>query len=128
MAKIKTVTMNSTQAKIYNNLFEDDPTIAQDYAKKLAKSMTVTKDAIASGILNQTFNTFNPNKREAYMMPLSQLVTIWQAKYGDEWVQKDLLPIVQESAQFFQDAYWRLRRNDLMEEADDGWYRLKENA
>ena len=128
MAKIKTVTMNSTQAKIYNNLFEDDPTIAQDYAKKLAKSMKVTKDAIASGILNQTFNTFNPNKREAYMMPLSQLVTIWQAKYGDEWVQKDLLPIVQQSAQFFQDAYWRLRRNDLMEEADDGWYRLKENA
>jgi len=128
MAKIKTVTMNSTQAKIYNNLFEDDPTIAQDYTKKLAKSMTVTKDAIASGILNQTFNTFNPNKREAYMMPLSQLVTIWQAKYGDEWVQKDLLPIVQESAQFFQDAYWRLRRNGLMEEADDGWFRLKENA
>jgi len=128
MAKIKTVTMNSTQAKIYNNLFEDDPTIAQDYAKKLAKSMTVTKDAIANGILNQTFNTFNPNKREAYMMPLSQLVTIWQAKYGDQWIQKDLLPIVQESAQFFQDAYWRLRRNDLMEEADDGWYRLKENA
>jgi len=128
MAKIKTVTMNQTQAKIYNNLYEDDPTIAQDYAKKLAKSMTVTKDAIASGILNQTFNTFNPNKREAYMMPLSQLVTIWQAKYGDEWVQKDLLPIVQESAQFFQDAYWRLRRNELMEEADDGWYRLKEGA
>jgi len=127
MAKIKTVTMNQTQAKIYNNLYEDDPTIAEDYALKLAQSMKQTKNAIASKILQQQFS-FDPNKREAYVMPLSQLVTIWQAKYGDQWIQKDLLPIVQESAQFFQDAYWRLRRNDLMEEADDGWYRLKENA
>lgn len=122
-----TVKMNSAQAKIYNNLHEDDPALAQDYALKLARSMNETKDTIASGILQQQFG-FDPNKREAYMMPLSQLVTIWQAKYGDQWIQKDLLPIVQESAQFFQDAYWRLRTNGLLEEAQDDWYRLKEDA
>lgn len=127
MVKATTVKMNSTQAKIYNNLFEDDPTIAQDYALKLAQSMRQTKDTIASGILQQQFG-FDPNKREAYMMPLSQLVTIWQAKYGDQWIQKDLLPIVQESAQFFQDAFRRLRTNRLLEEAEDNWFRLKEDA
>ena len=121
------IIMNATQAEIHKRLGKEDPLLAQDYVSNLARSMTETKNAIASGILQQQFS-FDPNKREAYIMPLSQLVTIWQAKYGDQWIQKDLLPIVQESAQFFQDAYWRLRRNDLMEETDDGWYRLKENA
>jgi hypothetical protein len=127
MVKATAVKMNSVQATIYNNLHEDDPALAQDYALKLAQSMRQTKDTIASGILQQQFG-FDPNKREAYMMPLSQLVTIWQAKYGDQWVQTDLLPVVQESAMFFQDAFWRLRNNGLLEEAQDNWFRLKEDA
>jgi len=124
MVKATTVKMNSTQATIYNSLHDSDPTIAQDYAAKLAKSMRQTKDTIASGILRQRFG-FNPNNREAYMMPLSQLVTLWQAKYGDKWVVREG---VLEPETFFEDAYWRLRTNGLLEEAQDGWFRLKEDA
>jgi len=124
MTKMTRVTMNPTQVEVYNRLQVEDPILAQDYVSKLARSMRETQDAIASSVLQQRFG-FNPNKREAYMMPLSQLVTIWQAKHGDNWIVRDGQA---EAEMFFEDAYWRLKANGLFEEVQDDWYRLKEGV
>lgn len=66
---------------------------------------------------------FNPNEIEAYQIPLSQLVTLWQAKYGDKWVE---LREVSDT-EFFGHAADRLVRNALMEECRN-WMRIKEDA
>ena len=70
----------------------------------------------------------NPNQREAYVIPLSTLVNMWRAKYGDLWV--DVSEIDEE---FWMDASSRLHRNKLMEEiefreSNTPWARLKEGA
>jgi hypothetical protein len=70
----------------------------------------------------------NPNQREAYVVPLSTLVNMWRAKYGDLWV--DVSEIDEE---FWMDASARLHRNKLMEEiefreSNTPWARLKEGA
>jgi hypothetical protein len=70
----------------------------------------------------------NPNQREAYVIPLSTLVNMWRAKYGDLWV--DVSEIDEE---FWMDASSRLHRNKLMEEiefreSNTPWARLKEDA
>lgn len=69
---------------------------------------------------------FNPNKHEAWSIPLSQLVNLWQAKYGDKWIDVSDL----------DDAFWpeasaRLHMNNKMEAYDRDstpWARLKEDA
>ena len=70
----------------------------------------------------------NPNKREAYVIPLSTLANMWRAKYGDLWV--DVSEIDEE---FWMDASARLHRNKLMEEiefreSNTPWARLKEGV
>ena len=70
----------------------------------------------------------NPNTREAYVIPLSRLVNLWRAKFGDVWV--DVSEIDDE---FWSDASSRLHRNKLMEEiefreSNTPWARLKEDA
>ena len=70
----------------------------------------------------------NPNTREAYVIPLSTLVNLWRAKFGDVWV--DVSEIDDE---FWMDASARLHRNKLMEEiefreSNTPWARLKEDA
>ena len=70
----------------------------------------------------------NPNKREAYIVPLSTLANMWRAKYGDLWV--DVSEIDDE---FWADASLRLHRNKLMEEiefreSNTPWARLREDA
>jgi hypothetical protein len=70
----------------------------------------------------------NPNKREAYVIPLSTLVNLWRAKFGDLWV--DVSEIADE---FWMDASSRLHRNKLMEEiefreSNTPWARLREDA
>ena len=70
----------------------------------------------------------NPNTREAYVIPLSRLVNLWRAKFGDLWV--DVSEIEDE---FWMDASSRLHRNKLMEEiefreSNTPWARLKEDA
>ena len=66
---------------------------------------------------------FNPNEIEAFQIPLSQLVTLWQAKYGDKWVE---LREVSDT-EFFGHAADRLVRNNLMEECRN-WMRIKEGV
>lgn len=63
---------------------------------------------------------FDPNKEAAYQVPLSQLVTLWQAKYGDKWVDN----AAHENG-FFVHASSRLNANGMFEKAQ-GWVRLKE--
>jgi len=70
----------------------------------------------------------DPNKREAYVIPLSTLVNLWRAKFGDLWV--DVSEIDDE---FWMDASSRLHRNKLMEEiefreSNTPWARLREDA
>jgi len=67
---------------------------------------------------------FDPNKSEAYQIPLSQLVAMWQVKYGDQWVD---IRSDRERSDFYWAAETRLGQNDLFERVD-GWARLKENV
>ena len=36
--------------------------------------------------LNRSMTTFNPNNDPVYSIPLSELVNLWRARYGDTWV------------------------------------------
>lgn len=70
----------------------------------------------------------DPNKREAYAIPLSRLVDMWRIKFEDKWVDVSEL-----DEEFWSDASGRLHRNKLMEEVEfhasnTPWARLKEDA
>jgi hypothetical protein len=68
----------------------------------------------------------NPNTHEAWSIPLSQLVNLWQAKYGDKWIDVSDL-----DDDFWPEASARLHRNNKMEACDNDstpWARLKEDA
>ena len=70
--------------------------LANQYSQSLAQSMMGAKQGVMQGIMasQQAIKPFNPNELGAFKMPLSQLVTLWQAKYGDEWVE------------VFEDDFW----------------------
>ena len=75
-----------------------------------------------------TMTTFNPNNHPVYSIPLSELVNLWRAKYGDTWV--DVSEIEDD---FWSDASARLHTNKKMEELNhhsdnSPWARLKEDA
>jgi hypothetical protein len=95
---------------------------AQQYNAALAQSMMSTKQAVAQGVMAsaQVIKSFNPNEIEAYKIPLSQLVTLWQAKYGDTWVDKP-------DEDFWSVALTRLNVAGKLEHAG-GWYRITEDA
>lgn len=67
---------------------------------------------------------FNPNKHEAWTMPMSALVNLWRAKYLDEWV----LVHADKLEPFWQQAWSRLSGADKFEESPGRWHRLKEDA
>ena len=71
---------------------------------------------------------FNPNNDPVYSIPLSELVNLWRARYGDTWV--DVSEIEDD---FWSDASARLHTNKKMEElnhhtGNTPWARLKEDA
>ena len=75
-----------------------------------------------------TMTTFNPNKDPVYSIPLSELVNLWRARYGDTWV--DVSEIEED---FWSDASARLHSNKMMEEINHHtdttpWSRLKEGV
>jgi hypothetical protein len=95
------------------------------YSQQLAMSMAQTKQAVTQSIYNsmaagQAIKPFNPNEQEAYKIPLSNLVTLWQAKYGDEWVETS-------QEEFWHDASKRLSHAGKTEQVS-GWYRIKEDV
>jgi hypothetical protein len=81
-----------------------------------------------SQIVSNMRGVDDPNKREAYAIPLSRLVDMWRIKFEDKWVDVSEL-----DEEFWSDASGRLHRNRLMEEVEFNgsntpWARLKENA
>jgi hypothetical protein len=75
-----------------------------------------------------TMTTFNPNKDPVYSIPLSELVNLWRARFGDTWVDVSEL-----EDDFWCDASARLHTNKMMEELNHHsdttpWSRLKEGA
>lgn len=94
--------------------------LAQQYTNNLAQSMVGAQQAIAGGVYQQAMKPFNPNDIEAYNVSMSNLVTLWQAKFGDTWVE------------LFNDEFWthalkRLNNANKLEQVS-GWYRIKEDA
>jgi hypothetical protein len=94
------------------------------------------KMAINSGLLNsspgvlsaygrqaQERPRIDPNKSEAFQIPLSQLVTMWQVRFGDQWLDGDQ----HIDEQFYSHAKLRLDRFGLFERFDS-YLRLRENA
>ena len=99
---------------------------------QLAKRMGITAQAYANHLQNTppivTMTQFNPNEDPVYTIPLSELVNLWRARYGDTWV--DVSDIDEE---FWSDASARLHSNKKMEELNHHsdttpWSRLKEDA
>ena len=99
---------------------------------QLAKRMGITAQAYANHLQNTppivTMTQFNPNEDPVYTIPLSELVNLWRARYGDTWV--DVSDIDEE---FWSDASARLHSNKMMEEINHHtdttpWSRLKEDA
>ena len=104
MGKVKTIMLNPSQLAL---------------AAKMGMSPTDYAKAIT---------TFNPNKDPVYSIPLSELVNLWRARYGDTWVDVSEL-----EEDFWVDASARLHQNKMMEELNHRsdttpWSRLKEDA
>jgi hypothetical protein len=113
MGKIKQITLNPSQLAL---IHQNGLTIEQ-----YAKAWNQVKEHV-------TMTVFNPNKDPVYSMPLSQLVNLWRAKFGDTWVDVSEL-----EEDFWSDASARLHTNKMMEELNHHsdttpWSRLKEDA
>jgi hypothetical protein len=112
MGKVKnTITLTATEVAM---------------AKKLGISAQVY--AQARGQQHITMTMFNPNNDPVYSIPLSELVNLWRAKYGDTWI--DVSEIEED---FWSDASARLHTNKKMEELNhhsdnSPWSRLKEDS
>ena len=72
-----------------------------------------------------TKHLWDPNERETFVIPLSRVVDMWQAKFGDRWIR---VPTVELEEVFWSDAYDRLRNNGMFEVYEGDWYRLKEDV
>jgi hypothetical protein len=114
MAKVKNtlLTLNPSQIAIAQSAGMDLETYAKHYNKVFPKTMTA----------------FNPNKDPVYSIPLSELVNLWRARFGDTWVDVSEL-----EDDFWCDASARLHTNKKMEELNHHsdttpWSRLKEDA
>lgn len=110
-----------TEEQVYDDL-------SKKYTQALAQSMMNT----GANALQNMYKTpppqpqRNPNNCEAYVMPLSSLVNLWRAKFGDKWVDVSTL-----DDEFWSDASARLHKNKMMEESDmnnEPWARLREGV
>jgi glycine cleavage system H lipoate-binding protein len=98
------------------------------FAKKMGLSPQDYAKAIQQINAPVTMTVFNPNNHPVYSIPLSELVNLWRAKYGDTWIDVSEL-----DDDFWEDASARLHKNKKMEELDHHsgntpWARLKEDA
>jgi len=114
MGKVKnTVTLTATEVAFAKKMGLSP----QDYAKAVQQINTPV-----------TMTTFNPNNDPVYSIPLSELVNLWRARFGDIWVDVSEL-----EEDFWSDASARLHTNKMMEELNHHtdttpWSRLKEDA
>ena len=113
MGKVKeTITLTATEVALAKKLGISVEMYAHVTKKKSAVTMTL----------------FNPNNDPVYSIPLSELVNLWRARYGDTWV--DVSEIEEE---FWEAASSRLHQNHMMEIINHHsdttpWSRLKEDA
>ena len=113
MGKVKsTMTLSPSQIAVANHV--GMPLV--DYVKMMQSAPTVTMTA------------FNPNNEPVYSIPLSELVNLWRARFGDTWIDVSEL-----EDDFWSDASARLHTNKKMEELNHHtdttpWSRLKEDA
>ena len=113
MGTVKTIMLNPTQLAL---------------AAKMGMNPTDYAQAVSRLDNTITMTTFNPNKDPVYSIPLSELVNLWRARYGDTWVDVSEL-----EENFWVDASARLHQNKMMEEINHHsdttpWSRLKEDA
>lgn len=70
---------------------------------------------------------YDPNIEPSWKIPLSELVLLWRANFGDVWVDVSYL-----EEKFWYRASMRLSQNKLFEEGDTRdstpWVRLKEDV
>ena len=97
-------------------------------ARKMGMSLQDYVKAIQQINAPVTMTAFNPNKDPVYSIPLSELVNLWRARFGDTWVDVSEL-----EEDFWSDASARLHTNKMMEELNHHtdttpWSRLKEDA
>ena len=120
---------------LMNGIFgEDYPGSQANYEEHLQQLRRVDEARLKQqyaaqqglGGMKQTPPRFNPNKSEAFNVPLSQLVTLWRIKHGDAWYDADH-PRPEPGKDFYTDVFDRLNKANMFE-VFEGWYRLKEDA
>ena len=97
----------------------------------VAKKMGITLEEYAKHMVPfapTSMTIFNPNKNPVYSIPLSELVNLWRARYGDTWVDVSEIEDV-----FWEEASSRLHTNNMMEIINHHtdttpWSRLKEGV
>ena len=99
---------------------------ASQYNQMLMKQQIAAQQNTYNQAGLQRDRLFDPNKEEAYIIPLSQLVTLWQAKYNDQWVNENEF-LFGDCDKFYGPAYERLKANMKFERMA-GWVRLREDA
>ena len=87
--------------------------------------MLAQQRRVQAGTL-QRDKVFDPNKHEAFQIPLSQLVTMWRLKYDNRWI-KPLEEFPRFDGEFYAGAFDRMSAL-CMFETYQGWFRLKEDA
>ena len=102
-------------------------TTASSYRQNITTNNTT---AISGGFGQaqiQDAYSYNPNEEPSWKIPLSELITLWRAKFGDVWVDVSDLGEV-----FWYRASMRLSQNKLFEKGDTRdstpWVRLKEDV
>lgn len=107
--------MGAQQGVIQGGAYHGQGLLQQQYQQaQLQAAMQQAKQA----------EEFDPNKLEAWTMPMSALVNLWRAKFLDEWV----IVRTRELEPFWQAGFTRLNRASKFEEAPGQWVRLREDA
>lgn len=113
----------------------DHLAMQSDFARQAAAQNMVASPYVDGGMANaqgmptQPSPRFNPNDYEAFQVPMSQLITMWQLKFGDKWYDAQNVrgKFEHDGKEFWEYAFDRLRRAEKLE-GYDGWFRLKEEA
>ncbi len=101
-----------------HNLAAQQRTLNQQYQQAMNAAVVQGQGVV------HTRRDLNPNEHEAFQIPMSQLVTMWQVRFGDKWVDRMSL---YDDIEFFRHAHDRLRRADKFEIYAD-WVRIKEDV
>lgn len=122
--------LTATQAQLLNaqNQF------GQQAQSELARKQSAYNSAMQQQMAMQGIQAgpqapvkkFDPNEDPAFQMPFSNLVPLWQAKFGDKWINRYQFDFPKTADdEFYTGVFHRLERQNMFEKAGD-WVRLKE--